>query len=66
MTVKELIKLLKRMPQDKRVYIWYESCDCDIMPDELCYDGKEVCLWSDTGEINYAIQNDERKRWDEE
>lgn len=65
MTVKELIKLLKRMPQDKRVYIYYESCDCNIMPNNIVYDGEEVCLWSDTGEINYAIPNDE-KGWDEE
>lgn len=60
MTVKELIKQLKKMPQDKRVYIWYEGCDCDIISDELIYDGQEVCLWSDTGELAYTIQNDEK------
>lgn len=65
MTVKELITHLKRMPQDKRVYIWYESCDCDIEPNEIVYDGEDVCLWSDTGEINYTIRNDE-EGWDEE
>ena len=45
------------MPQDKRVYIWYESCDCDITTDELVYDGTEICLWSDTGELAH--------QWDE-
>lgn len=65
MTVKKLIELLKRMPQDKRVYIWYESCDCDITSNDLIYDGQEVCLWSDTGELAYAVQNNE-ERWDEE
>ena len=53
MTVKELIKRLKKMPQDARVYIYYESCDCDVEPNELVYDGTEVCLWSDTGELSY-------------
>lgn len=57
MTIKELIRYLKQMPQNKRVYIYYESCDCDIMPNDIVYDGEEVCLWSDTGEINYAIPN---------
>ena len=60
MTVKELIRYLKQMPQDKRVYIYYESCDCDITPDDLVYDGKEICLWSDTGELNYTMRNDEK------
>lgn len=65
MTVKELIRHLEKMPQDKRVYIWYEACDCDITLNDLVYDGQEVCLWSDTGELAYTIQDDE-KGWDDE
>ena len=65
MTVKELIEQLKTMPQDTRVYIWYESCDCDITSEDLVYDGEEVCLWSDTGETLHPIQND-MKGWDKE
>lgn len=59
MTVKELIERLQKMPQDKRVYVWYESGDTDVEP---VYDGQEVCLWSDTGEFANAIQNDEKMR----
>lgn len=65
MTVKELIRQLKKMPQDARVYVYYESCDCDVTPEDLVYDGTEVCLWSDTGELSYTIQDD-KKGWDEE
>lgn len=59
MTVKELIEQLKTMPQDTRVYIWYESCDCDITSEDLVYDGEEVCLWSNTGDTKGWMKNDE-------
>lgn len=56
MTVKELIERLKKMPQNTKVYIYCEGCDCYITSEDLKYDGEEVCLWSDTGRIMQPME----------